>query len=148
MDLEHVGVKSQALQPGKLLQVDVDGKIEPAFIDGALLQPAGHIAKAFTDIGRRELDAVFLEWVRQQAEGGFLDGTFPGVGVGRLLVVGFFVLLCHSHAGGGDNQDDSKKPAYFHGGLNIDDGDRFSPWPMHHTIQARPTQRAKEEPQF
>ncbi len=113
VDLEHVGVEGQPLQPGQLLQIDVDGEVEPVLIDGALLRSAGSIAQDFADIGRRELDAVFLERIRQQAERRFLDGAFARIGIGGLQVVGLLVFLRESHACGRGKQNHGDEPGDF-----------------------------------
>ena len=101
------------------MQVDIDGEIEPAFIDRALLQSAGNIAQGFADIGRREFDAVFLERIRQQPQRCFLDGAFTGIGVGRLLVVGLLVFLREGSACGRGKQDQGDKPTDFQSALEI-----------------------------
>ena len=59
MNLEYIGVKGELLETKQLLQVDIDGEIEPAFIDGALLQSAGGVADRLADIGGGEFDPFF-----------------------------------------------------------------------------------------
>ena len=43
-------MKRKLAQSDELLQVDVDGEIEPAFIDWSLAQSAGNITQGFADI--------------------------------------------------------------------------------------------------
>ena len=66
MNLEDVRMKRELLNASKFLQINVGSEIEASFIDGATLQPAGDIAKRFTDIGGRELDPIFLQRLRQE----------------------------------------------------------------------------------
>src|SRR5665647_2215198 len=113
MGLKHVGMKGQSLQFGKLLQIDIDREVEPAVVNGTLLQSAGNIAQGFADIGCRELDAVFLEGIWQQTERGFLNGAFTSVWIRRFLVVGLLVFLRQCNACGRGKQDDSYEPTSF-----------------------------------
>ena len=95
MDLERVGMEREFVEADKLLQVDVDRKVQPAFVDGALFQSAGYIAKRLPDVGGGELDAILLKRIGQEPQGLFLHGAFARIRIGRLVVVGLLVLLCH-----------------------------------------------------
>jgi hypothetical protein len=122
------------------LQVDIDGEIEPAFIDRALLQSAGNIAQGFADIGRSKLDAVFLERIGQQVERRFLHGAFTRIGIRGLVVIGFLVLLRERHAGRHGQQHECDEPADFQ------DADRRFMGSLsnksHHTAHVTSMQRA------
>ena len=87
-------MKRKLVDTDQLLQIGVDRQIKPPFVDGAPFQTARNVGQGFADIRRRELDAIFLKWVRQQTQGLLLDRAFACVRIGRLVVVGLLVLLC------------------------------------------------------
>ncbi|MGY3360383.1 hypothetical protein ACVWZK_007046 [Bradyrhizobium sp. GM0.4] len=93
MDLKHVGVKGQLVDADEFFEIQIDGEIEPAFVDRTFLQTAGRISEHLADIGGRKLHPVLLPGVRQQPERFLLDGALACIGIGRLVVVGFLVFL-------------------------------------------------------
>src|SRR5258707_611759 len=87
------------------------GGERPPLVDGPPFQPARNIAEGFDDIGRSELDSVFLKWIRQQTEALLLDRAFSCVWIGRLVVVGLLVLLRDSGPQKGHHRKKSKEPS-------------------------------------
>jgi hypothetical protein len=96
------------------------------------------------DIGCREVDAVFLEGIWQQAQRGFLDGAFTGVWVRRFLGVGLLVFLRECDACGRGKRNESYESTGFQ--------DATREWLRrvmaivikrpHHIIHVTPMQRA------
>jgi hypothetical protein len=52
-------VEGELVDACELLKIDIDGKVQPTFVDHSLFQPAGRIAQAFPDVGRGKLDTYF-----------------------------------------------------------------------------------------
>lgn len=86
-------MKGELVETYELLQVDVDSQVQPPFLDGALLQSSRSIAQHLANVGRREFNAVLLEWIGQKTESLLFDRALSRVRIGRLVVVRFLVLL-------------------------------------------------------
>lgn len=86
-------MESELLKTGELFEIDIGGKIDAVFIDGAALETAAHIAEHLPDIGDREFHALLLERIGKQSQRSFFNRAFARIRIGRLKVVGFLVLL-------------------------------------------------------
>jgi hypothetical protein len=91
--MKYVGMQAELLQPDKLFEVNVDREVKAVLVNRASLLASTGIADDLADVGDRELDTLFLERIWQQPERRLFNRAFTGVGIGRLQIISFLVLL-------------------------------------------------------
>src|SRR5450830_95131 len=91
VNLKNIGVERQPVDCCDLRQIEIDGEIEPPFVDRALTKSTGRIAEGFSHIRGGKFDAAVGPRVFQDAERVVRKCAAAGVWVDRLMLL-FFVL--------------------------------------------------------